>query len=146
MIVISDIVTSDEPAKYRTRWAGFLPRTDVAKRLRRNRETLNHWEWLLKLGNTDFEKYFRSLGPGKPWHPYQVELLRLIDRYQYRGPSNPQLTKDDDTLLLYIYHHKDWWTEQNWEDNNYSLEIDEKQTTAITIYSSPAISTVESAA
>ena len=115
--IIPEIVV-EVPNQPRRKHPGYYRRYQVAKMLKRGRETLNNWDSLLILNNNDYRDL--SLGCGKPWHPYQVELLAKISEYQYRG-NNPQKNRDENQIIEFINRHQNLWTEENWRNNNYSL-------------------------
>ena len=109
-------------SRHSRKYPGCYRRYQVAKMLKRGRGTLNFWDSLLLIGNPDYRK--NSLGHGKPWNAYQVELLTKISEYQYRG-QNPQAHRDEEEIMELISLHKGIWTEENWQ-KNYSLPILEK--------------------
>ena len=108
------------PKRSRRKYPGYYPRCQVAKLLKRHKDTLNRWDTLLLIANEDYRKL--SLGSRKPWHPFQVELLGKISDYQFRT-SDPRINRDEEEILNFIDRHRDIWTEENWIANNYQLPI-----------------------
>lgn len=117
---IAPEVVLDNPTESRSRrkYPGHYPRYQVARLLKRAKDTLNRWDCLLLQANDDYRKL--SLGPRKPWHPYQVELLAQISNFQSRT-QNPQSNRDEEEILDFILDRAETWTEENWIENNYQL-------------------------
>lgn len=73
---------------------GFnVPKNKLAEELDRHPDTINAWAKAAEKGCQDFAKCqlrMWQIFPDKtPWHPFQVLILRDIDRIQYRG-KNPK--------------------------------------------------------
>jgi len=102
----------------RRKYPGYYARYQIAKLLKRHKDTLNRWDNLLLIANNDYRKL--SKGPRKPWHPYQVELLSKISSYQFRT-TDPRINRDEEELMKFIIDRSEIWTEENWIANNYQL-------------------------
>ena len=112
------VIVPNLETRPRRKYPGYYPRYQAAHLLKRHKDTLNRWDSLLLIANADYRRL--SLGPRKPWHPYQVELLSKVNDYQFRT-TDPRINRDEDELIEFILAHADIWTEANWIANNYQL-------------------------
>ena len=106
----------EQAQRYRDIWGYWIPRMDAAAILNRSRSVINRWDELLMCGNDDY--LITHAGSGNPFNPYQLDLLREINRFQYRGPKNPHKNKKDSEILAFIQRQK-LWTIENWKQGKF---------------------------
>ena len=116
--ITPEIIIDDQPSRLGRKYPGYYLRKQIAKLLRRHKDTLNRWDALLRMVHPDYKRL--SLGSRKPWHPFQVELLKKISDYQFRT-NDPRTNRDTEEIIKFIDLHAASWTEENWKNNNYQL-------------------------
>lgn len=97
----------------------FVTRIATSQLLGRSRSTINFWDKLLlknswyRAAKKDVAKRLKR-NQGLPFHPFQLALLKEINRFQSRGRCAKR-NRDRGEIKAFIERNSELWTLPNWE-------------------------------